>query len=192
MLRIVNVPPAIRDAMIESASPPTATELAERGKRKIVKPAPYRNEWADWVFGVRRLVKIPACGLQDGELARQIVPLSGSIFSGSPSRLLFQRLAVQADLIIGAQPDRRARGFHLLVAPLRPIAPQRFGLAHENFALCMISRTGRGVPSWGCPSWEVRHEQHAANSAQARSRRAARKRPHVAGARRYRRGPPGA
>jgi hypothetical protein len=64
MLRIVNVPPAVRDAMIASASPPTAQEMAERGKRRIVKPAPYREEWADWVFGVRRLVKIPACGLR--------------------------------------------------------------------------------------------------------------------------------
>lgn len=63
MLRIVNVPPAMRDAMIESASPPTAQALAEQGKRHIVKPSPYREQWADWVFGVRRLVKIPACGL---------------------------------------------------------------------------------------------------------------------------------
>ena len=64
MLRIVNVPPAIRDAMIESAAPPTAQEMADRGKRHIVKPSPHREEWADWVFGVRRLVKIPACGLR--------------------------------------------------------------------------------------------------------------------------------
>jgi hypothetical protein len=64
MLRIVNVPPAVRNAMIESASPPTAQEMAERGKRRIVQPSPYRDEWCDWVFGVRRLVEIPACGLR--------------------------------------------------------------------------------------------------------------------------------
>jgi hypothetical protein len=64
MLRVVNVPPAIRNAMIESAKPPTVQELADRGRRRIVKPAPYRDEWCDWVFGVRRLVKIPECGLR--------------------------------------------------------------------------------------------------------------------------------
>jgi hypothetical protein len=66
MLRVVNVPPAIRNAMIESTSPPTVKALADLGKKKrtVVKPAPYREEWADWVFGVRRLVKIPDCGLR--------------------------------------------------------------------------------------------------------------------------------
>jgi hypothetical protein len=68
MLRVVNVPPAIRNAMIESARPPTVQELADRGRRRTVKPKPYRDEWCDWVFGVRRLVTIPTCGL--GVLAK--------------------------------------------------------------------------------------------------------------------------
>lgn len=64
MLRVANVPKAERDALIEGKNPPTVEQLAERGKRKtIVEPKPYRSEWCDWVFPVRNLKDIPACGL---------------------------------------------------------------------------------------------------------------------------------
>lgn len=65
MLNVGAVPKAERDALIESANPPTVTQLAERGiqKREKPKPEPHREEWADWIFAVKHLREIPACGL---------------------------------------------------------------------------------------------------------------------------------
>ena len=65
MLRVANVAEAKRDALIESDKPPTVEALAALGKKKtVVQTSPYRNEWCDWVFGVRRLVTVPACGFE--------------------------------------------------------------------------------------------------------------------------------
>lgn len=65
MLRVVNVPAEERDRLIESPNPPTVSELAERGiKPRPVKPEPYKQEWADWVFAVKRLRDTPECGLE--------------------------------------------------------------------------------------------------------------------------------
>lgn len=65
MLRVAAVPEAEREALIESEHPPTVEALAEIGKKSpTVKPAPYREEWCDWVFPIKKLCAIPECGLQ--------------------------------------------------------------------------------------------------------------------------------
>lgn len=62
MLRVAAVPDDVREQMIEAAR--TVSELAERGtKRKAVKPEPYKQEWANWVFAIKRLRDLPDCGL---------------------------------------------------------------------------------------------------------------------------------
>jgi hypothetical protein len=66
MIRVANVPKDQFEQLVEGANPPTVERLAEIGTKKKpehVKPAPYRNEWIDWINAVRHLSAIPACGL---------------------------------------------------------------------------------------------------------------------------------
>lgn len=65
-LRVANVPATEREQLIESETPPTVTQLAELG----TKHKPPRaidllaGPWADWVFGIAHLSKLPACSLE--------------------------------------------------------------------------------------------------------------------------------
>lgn len=61
------VPAAEADKLIDGDDPPTPTKLAEKGRRKQPKPtpAPYGDEWCDWVLRqVRETATLPACGLE--------------------------------------------------------------------------------------------------------------------------------
>jgi hypothetical protein len=60
------VPAAEADKLIDGDDPPTPTKLAEKGRRKQPKPkpAPYGDEWCDWVLRqVKETATLPACGL---------------------------------------------------------------------------------------------------------------------------------
>jgi hypothetical protein len=63
IVRIGAVPKDEREALIESDDPPTITALADLGTKRRIEPAPHREEWSDWVFGIKRLRDVPECGL---------------------------------------------------------------------------------------------------------------------------------
>lgn len=61
------VPKQEAEAAIEGDDPPTPGQLAEMGRRKQPKPkpAPYGDEWGDWVLRqVKQTATLPACGLE--------------------------------------------------------------------------------------------------------------------------------
>lgn len=64
-IRIASIPQQQRDELIESAKPPTVTELAQIGtKKRPVEPQhPYRDQYLKWMIATQNLAKLPDCGL---------------------------------------------------------------------------------------------------------------------------------
>jgi hypothetical protein len=69
-VEVAKVEKKLADDMIEANPPATVKQLAAAGRKKRTtkankpKPAPYRNEWAQWTDAIDALSALPACGLQ--------------------------------------------------------------------------------------------------------------------------------